>query len=36
MIDFQGSNTVFKLKKVNKAPDNLNDLLINGESVIGC
>lgn len=35
MIDFQ-SNTVFKLKKVNNAPDNLNDLLIAGESVIGC
>lgn len=35
MIDFQ-SNSVFKLKKVNNAPDNLNDLLINGEAVIGC
>lgn len=35
MIDFQ-NGSVFKLKKVNNAPDNLNDLLIAGESVIGC
>lgn len=35
MINFQ-NNTVFKLRKVNNAPENLNDLLIAGESVIGC
>lgn len=35
MIDFQ-SHSVFKLKKIKDAPNNLNDLLIAGECVIGC